>query len=173
MKRRKREGPVVARENDMFEITLSEDDRSTLLSFVDQLSEILAMGPDDPRLRRLFPTAYNENPEHDAEYQGYMRDELTQSRAASIAVVKEVLESTELITAGQLHAFMTVLNNLRLVLGTLLDWAKTILRTTLMKMTPPLGSGSSMDTWAGSLNGQSLPSQVRTIDIRGVLLGGS
>jgi hypothetical protein len=121
MKRRKREGPVVARENDMFEITLSEDDRTTLLRFVDQLSEILAMGPDDPRLRRLFPTAYNENPEHDAEYQGYMRDELTQSRATSIAVVKEVLQSEDLITAGQLHAFMTVLNNLRLVLGTLLD----------------------------------------------------
>jgi len=121
MKRRKREGPVVARDNDLFEITLTVDERSTLLSFVDQLSEILAMGPDDARLRRLFPTAYHENPEHDAEYQGYMRDELTQSRSASIVVVKEVLESTDLITAAQLHSFMTVLNNLRLVLGTLLD----------------------------------------------------
>jgi len=70
MKRRKREGPVVARQNDMFEITLSSDDRSTLLRFIDQLSEILAMGPDDARLRRLFLTAYHENPEHDAEYQG-------------------------------------------------------------------------------------------------------
>ena len=121
MKRRKREGPVVARDNDLFEITLTVDEKSTLLSFVDQLSDILAMGPDDVRLRRLFPTAYHENPDHDAEYQGYMRDELTQSRSASIAVVKEVLESTDLITAAQLHAFMTVLNNLRLVLGTLLD----------------------------------------------------
>ena len=121
MKRRKREGPVVARDNDLFEITLTVDERSTLLSFVDQLSDILAMGPDDARLRRLFPTAYHENPDHDAEYQGYMRDELTQSRSASIAIVKEVLESTDLITAAQLHAFMTVLNNLRLVLGTLLD----------------------------------------------------
>ncbi len=121
MKRRKREGPVVARDNDLFEITLTVDERSTLLSFVDQLSDILAMGPDDARLRRLFPTAYHENPDHDAEYQGYMRDELTQSRTASIAIVKEVLESTDLITAAQLHAFMTVLNNLRLVLGTLLD----------------------------------------------------
>jgi hypothetical protein len=121
MKRRKREGPVVARDNDLFEITLTIDERSTLLSFVDQLSDILAMGPDDARLRRLFPTAYHENPDHDAEYQGYMRDELTQSRSASIAVVKEVLESTDRITAAQLHAFMTVLNNLRLVLGTLLD----------------------------------------------------
>ena len=121
MKRRKREGPVVARDNDLFEITLTVDERSTLLSFVDQLSDILAMGPDDVRLRRLFPTAYHENPDHDAEYQGYMRDELTQSRSASIAIVREVLESTDLITAAQLHAFMTVLNNLRFVLGTLLD----------------------------------------------------
>ena len=121
MKRRKREGPVVARDNDLFEITLTVDEKSTLLSFVDQLSDILAMGPDDARLRRLFPTAYHENPDHDAEYQGYMRDELTQSRSASIARVREVLESTDLITAAQLHAFMTVLNNLRLVLGTLLD----------------------------------------------------
>ena len=121
MKRRKREGPVVARDNDLFEITLTVDEKSTLLSFVDQLSDILAMGPDDVRLRRLFPTAYHENPDHDAEYQGYMRDELTQSRSASIVVVKDVLESTDLITAAQLHAFMTVLNNLRLVLGTLLD----------------------------------------------------
>ena len=121
MKRRKREGPVVARDNDLFEITLTVDERSTLLSFVDQLSDILAIGPDDARLRRLFPTAYHENPDHDAEYQGYMRDELTQSRSASIVVVKDVLESTDLITAAQLHAFMTVLNNLRLVLGTWLD----------------------------------------------------
>lgn len=105
----------------MFEITLSNDDRSTLLSFFDQLTMVLESGPDDVRLRRLFPTAYHQSPEQDAEYQGYMRDELTQSRAASIAIAKEILESTDLISANQLHAFMTVLNNLRLVLGTLLD----------------------------------------------------
>lgn len=139
MKRRKHVGPVVARENDMFEITLSSDDRSTLLRFVDQLSEILVMGPDDARLRRLFPTAYHENPEHDAEYQGYMRDELTQSRAASIVVVKEVLESTELITSSQLHAFMTVLNNLRLVLGTLLDVGEDELEDDIDENDPAFG----------------------------------
>ena len=139
MKRRKREGPVVARDNDLFEITLSVDERSTLLSFVDQLSEILEMGPDDARLRRLFPTAYHENPEHDAEYQGYMRDELTQSRSASIVVVKEVLESTDLITAAQLHSFMTVLNNLRLVLGTLLDVGEDDFEDDIDKNDPAFG----------------------------------
>ena len=139
MKRRKREGPVVARDNDLFEITLTVDERSTLLNFVDQLSQILEMGPDDARLRRLFPTAYHENPEHDAEYQGYMRDELTQSRSASIDVVKEVLESTDLITAAQLHAFMTVLNNLRLVLGTLLDVGEDDFEDDIDKNNPAFG----------------------------------
>ena len=121
MRLRKPKGPVIANGDGTFSISLTPDERATLLGFVDQLASILGSGPDDTRLRRLYPTAYHNDPEHDAEYQGYMRDELTQSRATSIAVVKEVLQSTELISAAQLHAFMTVLNNLRLVLGTLLD----------------------------------------------------
>jgi hypothetical protein len=121
MRLRKQKGPVVANGDGSFSISLTADERETLLGFVDQLATILLSGPDDARLRRLYPTAYHNDPEHDAEYQGYMRDELSQSRMASIAVVQEVLASEIPITESQLHAFMTVLNNLRLVLGTLLD----------------------------------------------------
>ena len=121
MRLRKQKGPVVANGDGSFSISLTADERETLLGFVDQLATILLSGPDDDRLRRLYPTAYHNDPEHDAEYQGYMRDELSQSRMASIAVVQEVLASEIPITESQLHAFMTVLNNLRLVLGTLLD----------------------------------------------------
>jgi hypothetical protein len=121
MRLRKPKGPVIANGDGSFSISLTADERETLLGFVDQLATILLSGPDDDRLRRLYPTAYHNDPEHDAEYQGYMRDELSQSRMASIAVVQEVLASEIPITESQLHAFMTVLNNLRLVLGTLLD----------------------------------------------------
>ena len=121
MRLRKPKGPVIANGDGTFSISLTPDERATLLGFVDQLASILGSGPDDARLRRLYPTAYHNDPEHDAEYQGYMRDELSQSRMASIAVVQEVLASEIPITESQLHAFMTVLNNLRLVLGTLLD----------------------------------------------------
>ena len=121
MKIRKPKGPVVANSDGTFSISLTTDDRATLLGFVDQLATILLSGPEDARLRRLYPTAYHNDPEHDAEYQGYMRDELSQSRMASIAVVQEVLATEIPISESQLHAFMTVLNNLRLVLGTLLD----------------------------------------------------
>lgn len=121
MRRKRQSGPIEAIDNGLFEIRLNADERATLLGFVDQLSEVLTAPTDDPRLRRLFPTAYHDNPEFDAEYQGYMRDELSQSRATSIQTVREVLENDSPLTEGQLYAFMTVLNSLRLVLGTLLD----------------------------------------------------
>jgi hypothetical protein len=120
MRKRKKAGPVEALGDGVFRINLTEDERATLLGFVDQLEEVLSAEHSDPRLRRLFPTAYHENPDLDEEYQGYMRDELSQSRAASIATVREVLQSPETLTEAQLYAFMMVLNSLRLVLGTLL-----------------------------------------------------
>ncbi|KGA12075.1 MAG: hypothetical protein GM46_2265 [actinobacterium acAcidi] len=120
--RRKREvGPVTANDDGTYTINLQVHERETMLDLVSQLETVLSSGPDDERLRRLYPTAYNENPEHDAEYQGFMRDELTQSRAASIATVREMLRSDSPVTENQLGAFMMVLNNLRLILGTLLD----------------------------------------------------
>lgn len=120
MRKRKKAGPVEALGDGVFRINLTEDERTTLLGFVDQLEQVLSAEHSDPRLRRLFPTAYHENPDLDEEYQGYMRDELRQSRAASIATVRDVLHSPETLTEAQLYAFMMVLNSLRLVLGTLL-----------------------------------------------------
>jgi hypothetical protein len=120
MRKRKKAGPVESLGDGVFRINLTEDERATLLGFVNQLEEVLSAEHSDPRLRRLFPTAYHENPDLDEEYQGYMRDELSQSRAASIASVREVLQSPETLTEAQLYAFMMVLNSLRLVLGTLL-----------------------------------------------------
>ncbi len=120
MRKRKKAGPVEALGDGVFRINLTEDQRTPLLGFVDQLEQVLSAEHSDPRLRRLFPTAYHENPDLDEEYQGYMRDELRQSRAASISTVRDVLQSPETLTEAQLYAFMMVLNSLRLVLGPLL-----------------------------------------------------
>lgn len=121
MKRRRQSGPIEAIDNGQFVLNLTSDERETLLGFVSQLEEVLNSPPTDARLRRLFPTAYHDNPEHDAEYQSYMRDELAQSRLASINTVRSALSSDEAMSESQVYAFMTVLNSLRLVLGTLLD----------------------------------------------------
>jgi hypothetical protein len=120
MRKRKQAGPIESIGDGAFRINLTDPERETMLSFVDQLEDVLAAEQTDPRLRRLFPTAYHENPDLDAEYQGYMRDELSQSRASSIATVRAVLATHEPISESQLYAFMMVLNSLRLVLGTLL-----------------------------------------------------
>lgn len=121
MRNRRRGGPVEAIGDGTFALNLSAQDRETMASLVDQLDELVASGPADPRLRRLFPVAYHDDPERDAEYQLLMHDELRRSRAASIATVREVLASSAPLEASQLHGFMIVMNSLRLVLGTLLD----------------------------------------------------
>lgn len=125
MRKKRQVGPIEALDNAMFVIHLSEQDRRTMLGFVEQLEELLASNIADPRLRRLFPVAYHQDPERDAEYQKYMHDELRESRAHSIEVVKQLLAETSPITESQLHGFMIVLNSLRLVLGTLLDVDET------------------------------------------------
>lgn len=124
MKFRKQQGPVVPNNDGTFTINLNDNERQALTNFVDQLEELLLAGPDDVRVRRLYPTAYHQDETKDAEYQGFMREELTQSRASSIATMRDVLlnpEPTKPIEESSLYAFMTVINGLRLVLGTLLD----------------------------------------------------
>ncbi|MEY3806271.1 MAG: hypothetical protein RIR69_1083 [Actinomycetota bacterium] len=126
MKRRRHVGPIEPVGDGTFVINLSEQDRLTMTGFVEQLEELLESDISDPRLRRLFPVAYHDDPERNAEYQSYMSDELRQSRASSIATVKELLAHSDPISEHQLHGFMIVLNSLRLVLGTLLDVDESI-----------------------------------------------
>ena len=95
-------------------------ERELLAGLVDQLRELLELTTDDPSVRRLFPTAYHDDPERDREYQQLVRDELLERRLAALATVEESVEAEELDEA-QLTGWLTALNDLRLVLGTRLD----------------------------------------------------
>lgn len=121
MRRRRAEGPVSVNKDGTFSINLDTDERATLIGFIHQLSAIVNGDANDPRLTRLYPVAYHDDEEKNAEYQGFMRDELTQSRKTAITTAIDTLSSTEPLSEAQVMAFMTVLNSLRLVLGTLLD----------------------------------------------------
>jgi len=103
-----------------FEVRLPEPERSLLADLVDQLRDLLSETTDDPVVRRLFPTAYNEDAERDREYQQLVRDELLERRLAALATVEETLALDEL-TEDQVGGWLTALNDLRLVLGTRLD----------------------------------------------------
>ena len=71
-------------------------------------------------MRRLFPTAYHDDPDRDREYQQLVRDELLERRLAALATVEATARADE-VTQEELTAWLTSLNDLRLVLGTRLD----------------------------------------------------
>ncbi len=107
-------------------VQLPEPERALLGNLVAQLREVLSETTDDPSLRRLFPTAYNEDPERDREYQQLVRDELLERRLAALASVEATLADPEL-TEEQLTAWLSAVNDLRLVLGTRLDVGEELL----------------------------------------------
>lgn len=108
-----------------FVVNLDEDERHFIRRLVGEVRELLTSSePDDPKLARLFPPAYGDDQDAEAEteYQRLMRDELVASRLDSIARIDELLadDARQSMTADQLNAFVVSLNSVRLILGTIL-----------------------------------------------------
>jgi hypothetical protein len=104
-----------------FRLNLPDTERELLAHLVPQLRDLIANGPPgDERIRRLFPTAYPDDPEKDAEYQRYMREELVTSRLSALDTVERTVRETN-VTEADLVAWMGAINGVRLVLGTMLD----------------------------------------------------
>ncbi len=101
-----------------FEVGLPAETRHGLLTLAEQIEEVQTT--DRPELRRLFPTAYADDPERDAGYQVFARDQLIEKRQEAIRVIRETVDA-ETLTADELSAWMGILNDYRLVLGTMLD----------------------------------------------------
>ena len=113
-----RSGPVSRNRDGSYRLDLDAAERDLLRELPGQLREILET--DDPTLYRLFPPAYAEDPERDAEYQRLMREELISRRLEALATV-EATADAERLTEEELSMWMRVINDLRLVLGTRLD----------------------------------------------------
>ncbi len=103
---------------DRYRINLPVPLRELLPVVARELDELL--DTEDASLRRLFPTAYAQDPERDAEYQVLARDQLIDRRRAAIADFVATAHAEE-VNGEQLAAWMRVINDLRLVLGTRLD----------------------------------------------------
>ena len=100
-------------------LRLPRDERALLRSLPAQLRRLLVEAPDDPSLERLFPPAYDDA-EDETEYRRLMGDELLEGRRRALRVIEETLDQDRL-TKEQAEAWLTALNDLRLVLGTRLD----------------------------------------------------
>ncbi len=115
-KRRRRDGALV--------VTLPDAAIDALDHVLDELAAIVADPPAGEVRDRLFPRAYLDPTEEEAEaqWQALVHDDLVQTRVAAIASVRADLERGSPITLdgeGETR-WLTVLNDARLTLGTVL-----------------------------------------------------
>jgi Domain of unknown function (DUF2017) len=97
-------------------LRLPEEERALLRFLPDDLRSLLDAAPDEPDLRRLFPPAY-EDAQDEAAYRELMGNELLEGRRQALRVLAETAQA-ERLTGEQAQAWLTALNDLRLVLGT-------------------------------------------------------
>jgi hypothetical protein len=115
----------VERERDgTVRLRLPLEERTVLRSTVTQLRALVA-SDDDESLTRLYPTAYAHDPEADAEYRALMHGDLVDHRKAAIEAVLASVDN-DVLDAEQTSAWMGVINDIRLVLGTRLDITETL-----------------------------------------------
>jgi Domain of unknown function (DUF2017) len=100
-------------------LRLPRAERDLLRHLRAELGRLLETTPDDPTLRRLFPPAYDDEAD-EAEYRRLMHDELAAGRRRALEVLEETANHDRL-SAEEAEAWLTALNDLRLVLGTRLD----------------------------------------------------
>lgn len=100
-----------------FELRLPPAERDVLRSLPDQLETLLDEGDrDDPALRRLYPSAHLDDEAAAAEFDGFVRGDLTAGRRRALGEMTRTLGETTL-TEEELLAWLAVVNDLRLVLG--------------------------------------------------------
>jgi hypothetical protein len=100
-------------------LRLPSAERELLASLPDELRTLLDDAPDDPSLRRLFPPAY-EDDGSEREYRDLTRDALLSGRLRALETIKRTAAADRLDEAES-KAWLTGLNDLRLVLGSRLD----------------------------------------------------
>jgi Domain of unknown function (DUF2017) len=101
------------------DLTLSRDERTLLAGLAAELRAQLDGDTRDPSLRRLFPSAYEDEADERA-YRELAGESLLDGRRAALELVAETVDRDRL-SADEADAWLRAVNDLRLVLGTRLD----------------------------------------------------
>jgi hypothetical protein len=108
-----------------YRLRLTDGERELLERLPAELLALLAAEPDDPALRRLRPSAYEDDPEAEDEYRRLMDGELQEGRRDALRLLADTA-SRDRLTAEELDAWLRALTDLRLALGTRLDVTEEI-----------------------------------------------
>ena len=100
-------------------VRLDDTMRSLLRQVSEELREVLLVD-DDTQTRRLYPTAYPDDEELESGYQDMMHDQLLMQRLDGIDQLQATVDDEE-ISLEVADAWMSTINQVRLVLGTQLD----------------------------------------------------
>ena len=116
-----------------YRLGISAEERDVLRSLPEQLRDLL--GSADPSLRRLSPPAHPDDPRMEAEYRELVGQELEAQRLRALDTMEATIDAEEL-DEEQLSAWLTALNDLRLVLGTRLDVTEELYERGVSKRDP-------------------------------------
>jgi hypothetical protein len=105
-----------------FQVRLPDGERVLLRTLPEQLRDLLTMGDPttDEALRRLFPAPTADDEAMNAEYERLTRGDLLEERLAALETMERTL-GADRITEDELVAWLSAINDLRLVLGVRLD----------------------------------------------------
>ena len=105
-----------------YKIRIPDAERDILRSVGPGLREVLvdratAIEPgEDEAVDRLFPEAYPDDEERQAEFRLLAHDQLLESHLGALAVLEETVDA-ERLDEDQLQGWMRALNQIRLVIG--------------------------------------------------------
>jgi Domain of unknown function (DUF2017) len=101
-----------------FQLRLPPEERDVLRRLAGELRDLL--GSEDPALARLFPPGDESDPQSDAQYRALVKDDLMAHRVEATQTFERTIGAPD-VDEEELSAWLGVVNDLRLVLGTRLD----------------------------------------------------
>jgi uncharacterized protein DUF2017 len=130
-------------DNGTIEVRLSEPEAAAVKRVASDILDELNSA-EDPGLRRLFPPAYEKEPELEEEFRRFTHDDLVGHKRETASAVIESINGgkrkrgawTGKLDQETAHAWLTMLNDARLILGTRLDVTEEMEHTPLPESDP-------------------------------------
>jgi hypothetical protein len=121
--------PFARRRDGGVDVTLAEHEATLVRSIVDQMDQVLEEPEGNPHTIRLFPLAYRDDADAQADFARLMTGELLDGKRNAIRSVTGTLDRGGIkrgswrvrLTPDEAQDWLAVLNDARLTLGTRLD----------------------------------------------------